>query len=362
MNIKTKILLFIALAAVVATAAWFVISQKQEVTTPEAFAPQSQDTLHTAPATIAEVVTAPVHKNSYELYTVYPVELFDKTKLVFVSISDRYAFNDHPDSLNIPAKAFKGKKAGEAPHIPLQGIYRQRLLAGIGAKESDSLFVYNYDKDVLKVYPISILKTSAVINAYSSEDEDVEQYYYQIGFELPLSVFDKSGDYNNLVYIGTENIFAEGQVKPIYWADTGSKNLPTHHCKHQAEIDKLKSKNSSVFEATQNGFHYYLQDGTYDLHINGYTDLSVRHLLILDAQDKVVTDLYIEQSEGSSLAPLNQFSDTPDKTYLSQYSGKLFKNKPPIILGLEYVSFGCETIEFLSQDEPSLYINCDNRH
>jgi hypothetical protein len=359
MNVKIKILLFIALAAVVTIAAWFVITKKHEVT-PETFAPQAQDTLHTAPATVVEEVTAPVHTNSYELYSVYPVELFDKTQLVFVSVSDRYPFNEHPDSLNIPAKAFKGKKACDAPHIMLQGIYRKRLLLGTGIKESDSLFVYNYAKDVLKAYPINTLKTSAAINAYSSEDEDVYQHYYQIGFELPLSVFDSSDDYNNLVYIGKENIFALGQMQPIHWADTHSKNLPSHSCKHQAEIDSLKSKNGNVFEYTQNGYHYYVQDGQKGDEPEGY--VGVRHLLIFDSNKNVVTDLFLESSEGGSVAPLNRFSTNADENVIPQYTGKLFKDKPPIILGLLYASFGCESIEFLSRDETSLYINCDNRH
>jgi len=359
MNVKTKILLFIALAAVVTIAAWFVITKKPDVVTQQSTASLPKDTLQNTPA-IQESHAMAIHTNSYELYTVDPVELFDKTRLVFVSVSDRYAFNDHPDSLNIPTKAFKGKKADDAPHIMLQGIYRTRLLEGIGANESDSLFVYNYAKDVLKAYPISALKTSAVINAYSSEDEEVEQYYYQIGFELPLSVFATSDDYNNLVYIGNENIFARGQMKPIHWTDTHSNIFPKHSCSHQAEIDKLKSKNGNVFEYIQNGYHYYVQDGYRGDEPEGY--IGVRHLLIFDSNKNVVTDLFLKSSEGSSVARLNRFSDNPDEVTVSQYSGKLFKDKPPIILGLEWASFGCESIEFLSQEETSLYINCDNRH
>jgi len=58
-------------------------------------------------------------------------------------------------------------------------------------------------------------------------------------------------------------------------------------------------------------------------------------------------------------APLNLMTS---EKMINQYVGRLFKGKPPVIMGFEYLSFGCDGITFLKKDLPPVYINCDNRH
>jgi hypothetical protein len=62
--------------------------------------------------------------------------------------------------------------------------------------------------------------------------------------------------------------------------------------------------------------------------------------------------------ESETPAPLNYV----ESEYIEQWTGKLFKNKPPVILGFQYVAFGCPGITFLSPTEKDIYIYCDNRH
>lgn len=362
-NRNTKILIA-AVTVIVVTVSVLLFSHKKTVPAVPVEQPAADDTVAGNKPMPGDTGTIPVHVNSYELYRAEPIELFDKSKLFFVSVSDRYPFNDHPDSLNIPEESFKGKKAGEAPHIPLKGIYRKRLLDGTGIKESDSLYVYNYAKDVLEAHLIKNLKASAVINAYSSEDDEVYQYYYMIGFELPDAenrTFEVSEDYDNLVYIDPENIFTRGQVKAVHWADTGSKNFPAHSCKTKpGKQDNLRKYN--VYTYSRDGYHYYAQESVFDKNAENYTDINVLHLLVTDGHENVVADLYFEQEEGGSPASLNNFSNDVNKATVSQYTGRLIKGELPMILGLWWASFGCESIYFLDPAKAEIYLNCDNRH
>lgn len=311
-----------------------------------------------APDDIAFVAN---HINDYELYKAEMYELFDKSKLFFVSVSDRYPFSEHPDSLNIPEEVFKGKTAGEAPHIPIEGVYRKRLMKRVGIKETDSVFVYNYVTDVLKAYAVKNLKTSAVINIYSSEDEAVEQHYYMIGFELPNPGTRKFEETDNLVYIGAQNVFARGQMKAIHWTDTGKKKFPTHTCKaEKRRRDNIRLEN--VYYYTQDGFKYYAQETLFDDTVQNYTDIKILHVLVTDRQNNIVADLYIEQSEGESPATMNHFSKVSNEASVSQYTGRLIKGEPLVILGVVWSSFGCEPIYFLNSKQSSMYVNCDNRH
>jgi hypothetical protein len=45
-----------------------------------------------------------------------------------------------------------------------------------------------------------------------------------------------------------------------------------------------------------------------------------------------------------------------------QWTGRLFKNKPPVSFGFEYQSFGYHGITLLSETEKEIWISCDNRH
>jgi hypothetical protein len=68
-------------------------------------------------------------------------------------------------------------------------------------------------------------------------------------------------------------------------------------------------------------------------------------------------------SEGASVAPLNFGISNPNYADLKgQWMGKLFKNKPEVIFGFEWVSFGCPGIIYINSRDKYIQINCDNRH
>jgi hypothetical protein len=99
-------------------------------------------------------------------------------------------------------------------------------------------------------------------------------------------------------------------------------------------------KGSSYRYETAN-FGYYVQEF-----------LGPRRLLIIDLNtQETIKDIVFYPNESFSNAALN-----------NQWTGKLFKDKPPVIFGLEWVSFGCPGITFLDRFVQDIGINCDNRH
>jgi hypothetical protein len=108
----------------------------------------------------------------------------------FVSVSDAYAMpgdlntpTDSLDQLVIPS--LKNKKAEQTRYLILASTYRKRLLEGTGITEKDSLFVYNYSRDVLLSCAISSLDAAANLSAYEDVSEaEHTASEYQFGFQI----------------------------------------------------------------------------------------------------------------------------------------------------------------------------------
>jgi hypothetical protein len=171
-----------------------------------------------------------------------------------------------------------------------------------------------------------------------------------IGFEIgkeALSDFDKYFAHA-FVYIGKENPFVQEKLKQILWEKIEPENFP---------LAKVSVKVNDYFNHIE-----YLIGGTYKYEAEGlqyYTQELVngdrvfaKRLVIINTltQEKVFENIYYS-GEGSSFAPLD-----------NQWTGKLFKNKPQVIFGFQWQSFGCPKITFINSSEKEIYINCDNRH
>ena len=106
----------------------------------------------------------------------------------------------------------------------------------------------------------------------------------------------------------------------------------------------------------QDGFEYFIQNLEKEKHPN------FRHLVIrTEEEELVVLNRYFMDSEGSYLEPLNDVNESYSDTY-TQWTGKLFKNNPPVVFGLLGHSFGCPSIYFLEEGMEPVGILCDNRH
>jgi len=82
--------------------------------------------------------------------------------------------------------------------------------------------------------------------------------------------------------------------------------------------------------------------------------------LIVFKDNEKIYDFVLYPSEGGSFAPIVKKGDK-EKDY-HQFTGKIFKDKPPVIFGFMYVSFGCPGVHVLDKKIKRIRILCDNRH
>lgn len=275
----------------------------------------------------------------------------------FISLSDIYPLNEHPDSLAIPDVEMMG--IDSANYFELNAEYRKRFLTSTGISESEKVFIYDYTNNIHFSFNVKELPVVACINNYAGTDDWVfSQRDYMIGFEIDsIRLNDLSTHYNtSLVYVGNEDPFVQNEMKPIVWKKIKHEKIPfsDKDLKSMPWLSRMNVGNTYKFETKE--YQYFVQDLIQLDIING------RHLLIIDLKtNKPICERIFHDSEGTSLAPLNYISPEYGNL-LEQWTGNLFRNKAPVVFGFLYLSFGCPAITFLDNSENDLYIGCDNRH
>jgi hypothetical protein len=293
------------------------------------------------------------------IYNINLLEDYNGQNRAFSSFSDSYLGSEGSDTLMIPDYLNLGPE--KARYIPLEGKYRQRFLKATTISESDYIYCYDYAKDLLVSFPVKSLKVVAFLSLYQGEDDwPYRASDYQIGFEINPESLKEFGAYyiHALLAVGKENPFVRGGMKPMVWTETDSLEFPNLELNERYIPYLKRCSKGKVYKFEWGGYRYLTQD------LNFQNRLLARHLIVLDLtknNTKPVCDKIYLDSEGTSPAPLNYYHSKED--YLvAQFTGKLFKNKPPVVLGFLYVSFGCPAIAFLDPSEQDLFIRCDNRH
>ena len=93
-----------------------------------------------------------------------------------------------------------------------------------------------------------------------------------------------------------------------------------------------------------------------------YYLINDNHLVIVEtATKKLITEAIFTEGESTSRATLS-FANSVNENAPEQWTGNLFKNKPPVFFGFTYESFGCTNINFIENPSNSIYLHCDNRH
>jgi hypothetical protein len=282
----------------------------------------------------------------------------------FVSVSDIYSL---PGNLYSPADSvtqlvipdLKNKKPEDTRYLTLTAKYRKRMLAGTGISETDSLFVYDYANDVLLTFPVKSLNVVASLSIYEDATEAMHSAMdYQIGFEINRKSLDGlNGHYfpSAYVYIGAKNPFTKGQMHPIVWKKINPKDIPEVSL-DTGSVSELKNyKFNCAYSFESDSFRYYLQQYSK----TEQQSTALRLLVINFANDVVFNALYSE-NESSSPAPIS-IADSSRNEH-EQWTGHLFKNRPPVILGFEYISFGCPILPYLDKSKKFVDLMCDNRH
>ena len=223
----------------------------------------------------------------------------------------------------------------------------------------DSLFVYDYSNNILLRFPINSLEAAASLSIYEDASEAKHTAKdYQFGFQIDRASLTGLGDkYFNrtFVYIGASDPFTKGQMRPIIWEKIDSKKVPAIDLKTEDKAALKEYKFSNAYDFESNGFHYYLQE-----YLN--SDLSTKsfRMLIMNAENEVISNYLDYDTESSSPAPISVLNDR--KNTLEQWTGHLLKNRPPVLVGFDYISFGCDIIPFVDKSNKYIRLNCDNRH
>jgi hypothetical protein len=336
---------------------------KSEVTIERKYQSLNTDTLVSEQAgqvDFTEVAPDWITYSDLKLYSLVYYERSPTERVGFTSLSDNYPLSEHPDSLAVP-DLYSSEEEGvlvNDEYVTLNTQYRKRFLTKTKISEADTVFIYNYYSNTLVSFKVKSLPVIARLNFYMDQnDRPHSQDDYMIGFEIDKNVLRDFGDnyYQTLVYVGKENPFVQGQLKPVVWKKIKPSDLPSTSVstKHTLQLRTYEKGSAYMFKAIN--FEYFIQD-----FLKG-KNISARRLLVLDGNTKeLVRDIVYFESEGASLAPLN-FITGHDKNY-HQWTGQLFRNRPPVVFGFEAISFGCPYIEFLHKSVAGVPIYCDNRH
>ncbi|MFD2940969.1 oxidoreductase [Flavobacterium notoginsengisoli] len=303
--------------------------------------------------TVQEAGEGTPRKESINLFTVMPK---DSSDIAFVSLSDIYPINDEKDTLALPN--LKKMVEADAQYFTFAKNYRKRFLSKTHISENDSLFVYDYAKNKLASFLIKNLKTAAMLNVYSiGESEPYSNFDFMIGFEINKKNLTGFSEYyrDALVYVGKENPFSKEPLKPILWKKIAKKDYPSKTMKNEDRTVLKNSLTGNTYFYETKSHQYFLQD-----YLDSYKTIYARRLLVVDTKTKeIIIEKLYSQSEGTSPAPLN-YENGDDA--IEQYTGKLFKNKPDVVFGFLYESFGCPSISIIDKSNEEIYLQCDNRH
>jgi hypothetical protein len=314
--------------------------------------PEVTEHTETETDTLQETEETP-RKESIYLFNVIPK---DSSDVAFVSLSDIYPAGDEKDTLALPNIEKIGKE--NAAYFTFDKNYRKRFFSKTNISETDSLFVYDYAKNKLVSFAVKNLKTAAMLNGYSSEEDwPYHNYDFMIGFEINKKYLNGFSEYyrDALVYVGKENPFSKERLKPITWKKIAKKDYPSK---------ALKNNDRNLLKNTVTGNTYFYKTDSHEYFLQDYLDSNKiiygRRLLVVDSKTKdVIIEKLFSQSEGTSPTPLN-YENGEDS--IDQWTGKLFKNKPAVVFGFEYLSFGCPSISVIDKSNEEINIQCDNRH
>lgn len=310
-----------------------------------------------ASAPVAPPIKPFIPPKNIILYSLTSFQRDNKENKVFISLSEIYPLSESASDKAMPS--LEGKTAKGIEYFVLEGKYKKRFFNKTKLAKTDSLFIYDYANYNLVTIPIKDLKVAAFLSPYFNSDlGPSNQTDYMIGFEIDdryLKGFKDLHFQYTLPYIGKEDPFEKGKLKPIAWKKIGSNGFPKIKLKTE-EVKRLQGTTlGDAHDYEIDSLHYFIQDH------KGKEMNSARHLVVLNSKTKEVIfkEIYFEE-DGIELAPLNNSKAAYNN--VEQWSGSLFKAKPPVVFGFTWLSFGCPRISFLNQFEKDIYINCDNRH
>lgn len=276
----------------------------------------------------------------------------------FISLSEDYRLNEHPDSLAVPYEHLGRKGQDEPGYFELTGDFRRRCLGKTKIAESDNLYIYDYAQNLEVTVRIADLSIVAILNHYQEASSLVRQSDYMIGFEIEGELLEGFGEHfpHTLAYVGKEDPFVKQKMYPMIWERVDASLFPAHENKDNTGLQLPAFVIGETYRFQHGDLIYFFQDKLWK------NEVSARRLMVVSSIDhSVLYNRLYYNGESGSFAPLHLVDeDKLNQTF--QWTGTLFKDKSTVFLGLTFFSFGCPQIHFVDLIEPSLQIRCDNRH
>lgn len=287
-----------------------------------------------------------------EIYRLYYFGANKGEEYHFVPLTDRYRWREHSDSLVIDQKYLGEIGVVNHNYHLLDSTHRARFLSHMDIEENDRVFLFNTLQDTMESFAVKYLDLMAVLSPYSPQFP-LEQYEYMIGFDMKNSSFGIHG--YNLAYVGKDNPFILGEIKPMVFEEIDSSAFPMTDIRKEYLKKYQNDSVSGTYKFSTGGYDYFVQN------IPPLAYMSSKHLVVKEhSTGNIVFDKLFRDSEGT-------YGNTTvirgqEQKYINEiYTGAIFRNKPPVVMGFLSYSFGCEPIDFLGE-EPRIYMRCDNRH
>tara|TARA_R110002012_G_scaffold300941_1_gene500980 strand:- start:3362 stop:4672 length:1311 start_codon:yes stop_codon:yes gene_type:complete len=268
----------------------------------------------------------------------------ERTSTAFLNLSETYNENTYNENGDKTKTSILSQTDLTKDTIRLNQNQRKKLIHQLKISEFDKVFVYLMEKDSVLSLNIKDLPAIACLNIYGSDNYSNLEDAYEFGFDFGKKITDS----DNLVYIGKEDPFQLGELRPIVWKQIDDSKFPVKKNLEESHFDM------STFKFSAKKYNYYLQ--------KPLERAASYHLVIVDKDsNSIIFNEYYYDSEGTYLKKLKIEGDDSE-TQQSQWTGDLIKNKATVVFGFLGYSFGCPSITVLDKTEPAIRILCDNRH
>lgn len=289
-------------------------------------------------------------ENELSVLTINGYEIGDRKIAAFISLTDGYWANNFPKLIAEYQEDLENENHGKELYYYLKGKERAKFLSNRDIKETDKLYIYNYLTGDLKVNEVKNVPLFSHENIYGGPD-------YLTGFDVKDIVETSNNNYyNSFAVIGTSNPFKVAGTTDIKWEKISFGKVPNIELEYGTFY---KSKDYDLMLA----YHDVIDENHYYYTRNSFEEGIIEdYIFIISKNGKLLYKTKIYDSESAT--PSLYLSEYLSNKQLQpvHFTGLFFKDKPPVIFGLYYNSFGCPFIDFLSDTEPSVYIQCDNRH
>ena len=269
--------------------------------------------------------------------------------LSFVSLAEGYPWNDSTNRI-IEEKYLNEYDPKTHNKHKINGERRTLFFEKRGIRESDTVYIYFYQKDSLIKRSIANTPLTGIISPYvSSNDFPVPEYDFMVGLDLETNTREEMMKFahGGFAAVSSENPFVRGKSEQAIFKEVSAKFFPV---------------DDSISMTYPKVKHFQYSNTDYDYFVRDFGDsyLSERLMVIRRKSDReIIFNRKFLSGEGTEITPILP-NEVPE--YYGIWTGKIFKYKPPVLIGLQSQSFGCPSVNFVDEKVPGIYIYCDNRH